>query len=102
MTEKSNDPKSFIMSDITKDKSKTSRTANRIFYILCILTGSYFCFTGDGTTGLSMIGIALVFDPFDHEISWGNRPFIQRLLLITHVVVLIAGVSLEVFARMND
>jgi hypothetical protein len=38
---------------------------------------------------MSCLGIALIFDPFDNSVKWGNRPVYQRAWLVVHVILVL-------------
>lgn len=68
-------------------KNDKTQPLFRFFYGAFVLLSMYFFATGDYMTAASNLGIALIFDPFDHRVTWTNRPFYQRAWLIVHVVV---------------
>lgn len=62
---------------------------NRILYIAFVLLAMYYAlFSPDKMQGVSMLGIALIFDPFDQQVAFGKRPLWQRVWLLLHVAVL--------------
>ena len=70
-----------------------SRGVNRFFYVAFTL----FAIVELAFRGLDeswpMLGIALVFDPFDPAVRWEKRPNYQRAWLIIHLVaVFVLGV----------
>jgi hypothetical protein len=68
---------------------------NRIAYGLSVLLAIYFLFISkDVSQAMGTLGIALIFDPFDQKVSFGNRPFYQRAWLIVHLICLLALVAI--------
>lgn len=68
-----------------------------------VLLGLYMLvFTHEWMVGISNLGIALIFDPFDQKVSWSDRPRYQRIWLIIHLVLL-TGLFLYglFFSRIN-
>lgn len=73
---------------------------NRLLYGLFVLLMLYHIFfRKEYLDGASTLGIALIFDPFDAKVVWGNRPMWQRLWLIMHLLVLITCFVLGIFFR---
>lgn len=74
---------------------------NRVLYAAFVLFGAYWLVRGEAGEAFSMIGIALIFDPFDTEQSWHDRPAWQRAWLIGHLVVLtfVGGMAISEFLR---
>ncbi len=63
---------------------------NRIAYVAFVLLCMYYLlFSPDKMQGVSMLGIALVFDPFDQQMPFNKRPIWQRALLLIHLAILI-------------
>ncbi len=59
---------------------------NRVMYCLMVLLSIYhLAFSGDVASAMSTLGIALIFDPFSHEVSWAQRPRYQKAILLAHV-----------------
>jgi hypothetical protein len=42
----------------------------------------------------TLLGIALLFDPFDPEVRWDKRPWYQRAWLVIHLVAMLVLGSL--------
>lgn len=62
---------------------------NRILYIAFVMLAMYYLFfSPDKMQGVSMMGIALVFDPFDQQVPFGKRPIWQRAVLLIHLTLL--------------
>jgi hypothetical protein len=63
---------------------------NRIAYGLSVLLALYFLFVSkDVSQAMGALGIALIFDPFDQKVSFGNRPFYQRAWLVIHLLCIL-------------
>ena len=58
----------------------------------------WIIFSDDFMTGVSQLGIALIFDPFDQKIRWNNRPLYQRIWLIVHVFLVLGLFGYHLFA----
>lgn len=69
----------------------------RIAYLMFLILVAYYLFRGDIENATINLGIALVFDPFDPAVPWSNRPVYQRVWLITHLVILLAGFGFMIF-----
>jgi hypothetical protein len=62
---------------------------NRIAYVaFVVLCMYYLLFSPDKMQGVSMLGIALVFDPFDQQVPFGKRPLWQKAVLLIHLTIL--------------
>ncbi|HEX4875049.1 MAG TPA: hypothetical protein VFV31_00150 [Chitinophagaceae bacterium] len=71
-------------------QEKTNRNLQRIGYLALTITGIIMMLIDKSpAAGISNLGVALVFDPFDPQLAFNKRPLWQRLWLITHVVVLL-------------
>ncbi len=67
---------------------------NRSMYGAFVLFSIYYLFMGkDLGDAMSNLGIALIFDPFDQKVTWGNRPFYQRAWLIVHASIVLIMVA---------
>lgn len=72
---------------------------NRIAYGLSILLAFYFLFISkDVSQAAGTLGIALIFDPFDQNVSFGKRPVYQKAWLIIHLVSVLALLGYTIFA----
>lgn len=66
--------------------SNRSILFNRSMYALFVGLSLYFLIGAkDLSTAMTNLGLALVFDPFDQNVMWSNRPLYQRLWLLVHV-----------------
>jgi hypothetical protein len=50
-------------------------------------------------TGVSNIGIALIFDPFDTKQAFNERPKWQQVWLVVHVCVLFAALGYGLYTE---
>lgn len=69
---------------------------NRVAYAGMLLTGVILLILRDGATATIMVALALVFDPFNPQITFGKRPIWQRLWLIGHLVLVFIAFGLEI------
>jgi len=70
---------------------------NKIAYILFILLSIYqACFNKDFMQAAASLGIGLVFDPFNQDVKWNDRPYWQRAVLIIHLALVAALVGLGI------
>lgn len=70
---------------------------NRYAYFLYLLLVIYQLCTGNFEWAVSSFGIALIFDPFDGSVKWQNRPKYQKIWLLAHLTILLAGFAILVF-----
>jgi len=61
---------------------------NRFLYAGFVVMSLIMVSQGNTMTAASNFGIALLFDPFDVNQPWADRPLWQRTWFICHVVVL--------------
>lgn len=63
---------------------------NKLFYGAFVLLSAYFTFFGqDYVHAASQLGIALIFDPFDANVSFTMRPRWQRFWLYLHLAAVL-------------
>jgi hypothetical protein len=62
---------------------------NRFLYGAFVILAVVFVATGQFTSAMSNLGIALIFDPFDQKVAWQNRPLYQRAWLLVHLVLVL-------------
>ncbi len=61
---------------------------NKVFYIAFILIGIYYFVASKNYEEIaSTLGIGLIFDPFNPEQKWNDRPFWQKAVLIIHLAL---------------
>ncbi|HMO62682.1 MAG TPA: hypothetical protein PKC39_11820 [Ferruginibacter sp.] len=76
----------------THSCSSNNKYINRLGYILFVALALYFFGPGKNfTQGISNLGIAMIFDPFNPKQSWQCRPWFQRAWLLLHVSIIIGG-----------
>jgi hypothetical protein len=61
---------------------------NRILYLSFVLFGGFFFLRNDIATGLTQLGVALVFDPYDSSVPWKERPTWVKIWLILHLLII--------------
>lgn len=67
-------------------KMKTS--FNKILYIGFVLLGAFQAlFSKDYMQAASSFAIGLIFDPFDQEQKWNDRPTWQKAVLFVHLAL---------------
>lgn len=83
----------IMTAEKTKSQSEPksmSRHFNRYAYGLFVLVGVITCFfSHDLMMGASMLGIAMIFDPFNPSVKWQDRKQYQRVWLIVHLLIVI-------------
>lgn len=73
---------------------------NRYAYAGFILLSCYFLFISqDLEAATANLGIALIFDPFDQQQSWPQRPRWQRAWLLVHLSLVLVGFGFLVLGR---
>jgi hypothetical protein len=77
--------------ELTVNNDKQTVQANRLAYILYMILVAYLFIKGDIEWAITNLGIALVFDPFNANVKWQNRPTYQKVWLIAHVTFTFAG-----------
>jgi hypothetical protein len=77
--------------ELTTKCDKQSVQANRFVYILYLVLVAYLLCKGDIEWAITNLGIALVFDPFDAKVKWQKRPMYQKVWLIVHLILTLAG-----------
>lgn len=68
----------------------TAKNFNRPAYVAFLLAGIYFIIRKDFSQAASFWGIALVFDPFDIQTAFKDRPSWQQIWLIVHLAISLA------------
>jgi len=72
---------------------------NRIAYISClVLSATLMLIYKDPLEGISLLGIALLFDPFNVNTRWDHRPRWQRSWLICHATIFFALFGYELWS----
>jgi hypothetical protein len=70
---------------------------NRYIYLGFLLLGGIYLFQKDIGQTLIYFGIALAFDPFNPDEKWNDRPSWQKIILITHLSIVLGLVFIELF-----
>ncbi|MFZ4058968.1 MAG: hypothetical protein ACOYKE_12565 [Ferruginibacter sp.] len=77
---------------ISKPNQKQQQFFNRFMYGGFLVLGIVVALIGkDLSTAVSNFGIALIFDPFDVNVSWNKRPMYQKAWLVIHLLIVFAG-----------
>ena len=74
---------------------------NKFLYLGFILLGCVQLVQKSVSESLMNFGIALVFDPFDPQQPWKDRPTWQKLVLIIHLSIVFGLVFIEFFELIN-
>jgi hypothetical protein len=73
---------------MVKNETNKAQRFIKVGYALFVVLAVYHLFINKNVIDCAMnLGIALVFDPFDQQISWNNRPKWQRAWLIVHLLI---------------
>jgi|APGre2960657404_1045060.scaffolds.fasta_scaffold257806_2 hypothetical protein len=73
---------------MVKNETNKAQQFIKVGYVLFIVLAIYHLLINKNLIDCAMnLGIALVFDPFDQNVSWNNRPKWQRTWLIVHVLI---------------
>ncbi|MBI3219860.1 MAG: hypothetical protein HYZ44_10135 [Bacteroidetes bacterium] len=83
--------------------SKENPTSKGTFPILRILYGAfvalgiYYLLRKDISEAMSTLGIGLIFDPFDQQVKWNDRPAYQKIWLVVHLSIVLGLVGILLF-----
>lgn len=82
--------------DPSKKETKGDKTPdylpfNRWAYAIFVLLAAYQFVYSDPSDAIASFGIALVFDPFNPKVKWGDRPLWQRAWLLIHLLLMAIG-----------
>lgn len=69
----------------TEQKNKTALVG----YLAFLLLGLYFLVQKEYGEAASMMGIGLIFDPFNPSTPFSQRPLYQKLVLIGHLATVL-------------
>lgn len=73
---------------MVKNETNKAQQFIKVGYALFIVLAIYHLLINKNIIDCAMnLGIALIFDPFDQNVSWSNRPKWQRTWLIAHVSI---------------
>lgn len=76
------------------EKVAQPKNFNKAAYVVFVLAGLSFLFFGtDKSNAVIFIALALVFDPFDITMKWGDRPVWQRVWLIAHLALTFVAIG---------
>ncbi len=78
------------------DTSPNDLTFTRWAYAIFVLLAAYQFVYSDPSDAIVSFGIALVFDPFNPKVKWGDRPLWQRAWLLLHFLLMAIGFVLMV------
>jgi cytochrome b561 len=62
---------------------------NRLLYLLFIIVGVSSLIMQMYMTTISLLGLSILFDPFDANQSWREKPFWQKAVFITQGTIVI-------------
>lgn len=77
--------------ELTTIQHKQSVQVNRVAYILYLVLVAYLLFKGDFEWAAINMGIAMIFDPFDSNVKWQDRPKYQKAWLLCHLTLTFCG-----------
>lgn len=77
--------------ELTSHQEKQSNQVNRLTYIVYLILVTYLFVIGDIEWAITNLCISLLFDPFDAGVKWPDRPFYQKIWLIAHLTLTLAG-----------
>lgn len=78
------------MTNSTVDNRKDiTPVVSKIGYTAFVLLTIYFLATNQIMSAASNLGIALIFDPFNQQQKWNDRPLYQKVWLLVHVVAVV-------------
>lgn len=87
---------------ISSSQNGKNLAFNRYAYIFFIIVSiCQFIFSKDWMMAVSNLGIALIFDPFNPQIKWQNRPKYQRIWLFVHVSAVLVLFGLGFYLKLK-
>jgi len=88
-------------SSTQKAQRDWSAPFNLVLYFSFVMLAFYFLAVNkDLSAAMSNMGLALIFDPFKHDVSWAKRPAYQRIWLILHVTIVFVLLSIMLFREL--
>ncbi|MDX2003462.1 MAG: hypothetical protein SFW35_13590 [Chitinophagales bacterium] len=91
------------MDDSTKVPDTKAYNFNKPGYAIFVLAGLVFMIASrDFNNGALFFSLALVFDPFDPNVPWKERPLYQKVWLIVHLLLAIALFSGFLISEINS
>ncbi len=85
--------------EISTKTTPTFTPFNRYAYIAYMVLVIYLFLKGDYEWAFTNMGIALVFDPFDPNVKWQQRPLYQKVWLLVHLTLTFAGLAYILFIK---
>lgn len=76
--------------ETTANTPSKARNFNKPAYIIFVLIGIVFLIKKDISQASIYFGLALVFDPFNINVTFNKRPFYQQAWLIVHLSITLA------------
>ena len=89
---------------MTTSKENTAKGAFpflRIMYGAFVALGIYYLIRKDISEAMSTLGIGLIFDPFDQQVKWNDRPAYQKIWLMVHLSIVLGLVGILIFNWLN-
>lgn len=84
---------------MVKNETNKAQQFIKVGYALFVILAIYHLLINKNVIDCATnLGIALIFNPFNHQVSWNNRPKWQRTWLIVHVLIVI---TVLVFGLLN-
>jgi hypothetical protein len=77
--------------ELTDKEAKQPIIVYRMAYGMFLLLVIYYLIRGDVENATINMGIALIFDPFDANIKWQDRPLYQRAWSLLHLFLAFTG-----------
>jgi hypothetical protein len=77
---------------------------NKYVYGAFLVLAAYYIFVGhryiDAATNM---GISLIFDPFNTDQKWNDRPKWQKIWLVTHLAIMagLFGLGVGIYAKLG-
>lgn len=87
--------------ELSTGNTVNSFRINRWAYGAFVILSAFLWMMGDTSSAVINFSIALVFDPFDQEVKWSQRPLYQRIWLIAHLCLSFAGLFYTIFGDLN-
>lgn len=75
------------------------RHCNKVGYFSFLMIAAGFVAARNFTDAMMYLGLAFIFDPFNSAVPFQQRPVYQRLLLLVHLVITIAVLSLMLLLK---
>ncbi len=72
---------------------------NKWAYAAFVVLAVYFLFRNDLFSAASNLGIALIFDPFNPAVKWGDGRTWQKVWMLVHLAVTLALVGYELWVK---